>query len=83
MKIRIWWRFARICGNMNTMELLNRSKIIANFFLDGAKIIFGSLVVGAFAPNALGGRPSLLTIGFGILGTVFFLLIAEAASKRL
>lgn len=60
--------------------IMSRSTL-SSFFLDGAKIIFGSLVVGAFAPSAIGGRPSLLTISFGILGTVFFLFIAEAASK--
>lgn len=62
---------------------MSRAKIVTNFFLDGAKIIFGSLVVGAFAPNAFGGRQSILTVGLGILGTTLFLFIAEASSKRL
>ena len=64
------------------MESVNRSKIIADFFLDGAKILFGSLVVGAFIPGAVGEQPPYFTITSGIIFTVIFLVIADALARR-
>ena len=61
---------------------MSRSKIIANFFLDGAKIIFGSLVVGAFLPNAVGDQSQVFAVGIGIVFTIIFLGIADATAKR-
>ncbi|MBI3020179.1 MAG: hypothetical protein HYY60_02535 [Parcubacteria group bacterium] len=39
-----------------------------NFIVDGAKIIFGSLVVGIFAPSTAGEIPWLMFVA-GILFT--------------
>lgn len=61
---------------------MNRPKIFANFFLDGAKIIFGSLVVGAFLPSAIGDQPQFLVIGVGVVFTIIFLAIADAIAKK-
>lgn len=61
---------------------MNRPKVIANFFLDGAKIIFGSLVVGAFLPNAIGDQPRFFAVGIGVVFTIIFLAIADAIVKR-
>lgn len=55
------------------IEPTKRNAVIADFFLDGAKIIFGSLVVGAFVPGVTGGQPSWLNIGLGIFAAVVFL----------
>lgn len=51
------------------------SRVVMAFFLDGAKIIFGSLVVGVFVPSAAGARPWLTVLG-GIAMTAVFLMIA-------
>jgi len=67
---------------MNNMGLTKRSSIIADFFLDGAKIIFGSLVVGAFVPSASGMHLSWLAVGMGMVGVVAFLGIADGISKK-
>lgn len=64
------------------MESMKRNAVIADFFLDGAKILFGSLVVGAFVPGATGGNPSWLTVGIGILWILAFLAVATVARKR-
>lgn len=55
-------------------------KIIANFLLDGAKIIFGSLVVGAFVPSAA-GNISWITFTGGLLAIAVFLSLAANLSK--
>ncbi|MCD6539940.1 MAG: hypothetical protein J7K37_04485 [Candidatus Omnitrophica bacterium] len=55
--------------------------IICDFFLDGAKILFASLVVGAFIPSATGKIP-WLTFSIGIAITVSFLIIAIKLSKK-
>lgn len=60
---------------------MKKSGIIADFFLDGAKIIFGSLVVGAFVPSAVGSQLSWLSIGVGIFAAIVFLWIADALDK--
>jgi hypothetical protein len=57
------------------------SPTIANFFLDGAKIVFGSLVVGVFSPGGINKIP-WLTFGSGIILTIFFLSIASVISKK-
>lgn len=59
----------------------SRTKIISNFFLDGAKILFGSLVVGAFMPSAIELRPPYFTVGLGIVFTIIFFVIADALAK--
>lgn len=64
------------------MGIMNRSKIIANFFLDGAKIIFGSLVVGAFLPSAIDDQSRFFAASIGIIFTIIFLAIADAVVKR-
>lgn len=73
---------AKICAMVDSMELTRKSSIVADFFLDGAKIIFGSLVVGAFVPGATGGQASWLTIGIGILWIITFLIVANIARKK-
>lgn len=51
-------------------------RTLSNFFLDGAKIIFGALVVGLFAPTANRGVFPWLTFITGTTFTGFFLTIA-------
>lgn len=63
------------------MEQTKKSGIVADFFLDGAKIIFGSLVVGAFVPSAVGNGLSWLSIGVGIFAAIVFLWIADALNR--
>ena len=55
-------------------------KTISNFLLDGSKILFGSLVVGAFMPST-SGSISWVTITVGFISTVVFLSIAVRLSK--
>jgi len=62
------------------MPNLELAKTISNFLLDGAKIIFGSLVVGAFVPTAT-GNISWVTFASGLLVIVVFLLLATNLSK--
>lgn len=50
------------------MLMQEQLKVIANFLLDGAKIIFGSLVIGVFVPSATGSVP-WFTFLFGVLST--------------
>jgi len=53
---------------------------VSNFFVDGAKILFGSLVVGVFVPGASGKAPWLtFIIGVGV--TVVFLALAAKLAK--
>ena len=56
--------------------------IISNFFLDGAKIIFGSLVVGAFVKGALAPESQWATVGVGVALTIAFLFIANVFTKK-
>lgn len=55
-------------------------KVLSDFFLDGAKLIFASLVVGVFVPSAAGSVP-WLTFLIGIIMTILFLSIAVKLSK--
>lgn len=55
--------------------------VLAAFFLDGAKIIFGSLVVGIFVPGAI-SRVPWLTLATGMAMTVIFLAIAVTLAKK-
>lgn len=57
-------------------------RVVVNFFLDGAKILFGSLVVGAFVPSIAAAEISWLTITFGIIFTAIFFTIANAAAYK-
>jgi len=55
-------------------------RTFSEFFLDGAKIIFGSVVIGTFVPGA--GNPiSWLTFVLGAVATIFFLAISATISK--
>ena len=58
----------------------DKSNILSDFFLDGAKIIFASLVVGIFIPGA-SGKILWLTFAIGIIMTLLFLLISVKLSK--
>lgn len=57
-------------------------KVVANFFLDGAKIIFGSLVVGAFVPSIAAAQIPWSNITLGIVFTAAFFGIANAAAHK-
>ena len=59
----------------------NPSEVIGGFFLDGAKIIFASLVVGVFVPGAVQGVP-WVTLASGLVTTVVFLGIAIRLSTK-
>lgn len=50
-------------------------KTFSEFFLDGAKIIFGSIVVGAFVPSA-GNPVSWFTLFVGTIATILFLILS-------
>lgn len=64
------------------MYTVSPARIIANFFLDGAKIVFGSLVIGIFIPSAaLREFPWFVFLG-GITMTILFLFVAHMAEKR-
>lgn len=63
------------------MPIIKYMPILSNFFLDGAKIIFGSLVIGAFVPNLAIQSPQWITIGMGIILTTAFLAVAKVSSK--
>lgn len=57
----------------------------SEFFLDGAKIVFGSVVIGVFAPDTA-SPISWITFSGGIAATVFFLgasaIIADLREMR-
>ena len=55
-------------------------KTISNFLSDGAKIIFGSMVIGVFVPSASGAIP-WFTFIIGIILTASFLISAIILSK--
>ncbi len=59
-----------------------QSRIASNFFLDGAKIIFGSLVIGVFMPSAATPEFPWLTFLMGILATGAFLVFANATEEK-
>jgi len=73
-RIRVWY-----IGTMRPSEYL---KAFSEFFLDGAKIIFGSVVVGAFIPGT-GGPISWLTFVIGTLATISFLVVSATITIRL
>lgn len=56
-------------------------KTLANFCLDAAKIVFGSLVVGVFIPGTRGPFPWLTWL-MGIMATVAFIIITGLLSKK-
>ena len=55
-------------------------KVLANFLLDSAKIIFGSAVVGALVPGLSKGA-LWLTAVFGLIATIAFLTAAMRITK--
>ena len=50
----------RFCDTMCYMLAPEQVKVIVSFLLDGAKILFGSLVVGIFAPSVTRTSPKTL-----------------------
>ena len=62
--------------------MINQTGIISDFFLDGAKIIFGSLVVGVFLPGTAVREFSWLVFFSGVTLTAVFLLIAYVISRK-
>ena len=57
-------------------------RTFSEFFLDGSKIIFGSVVIGAFVPS-VSAPISWLTFLVGALATFFFLVISAAFSTKI
>ena len=55
-------------------------KVLSNFLLDTAKIIFGSLVVGVFVPTVTARIP-WVTVLVGLLATAVFLVFAMHVAK--
>ena len=62
------------------MKSEGQLKALANFFLDSAKIIFGSAVVSALLPSITGEIP-WLTVAFGMIATITFLMLAMRIIK--
>lgn len=62
------------------MKSEGQLKALADFFLDSAKIIFGSAVVSTLLPGITGEIP-WLTITFGIIATATFLILAMKIIK--
>lgn len=56
-------------------------EVVGGFFLDGAKIIFASLVVGVFVPGAARGVP-WFTLASGLVMTMLFLGIAVSLAPK-
>ena len=60
-----------------------RARILSNFFLDGAKIVFASLVVGVFVPGfELTNSRLWATFVFGSVSTAAFLYMAISIAKK-
>jgi hypothetical protein len=62
------------------MLIKDKSNIVSDFFLDTAKITFGSLVVGIFAPGATVKTP-LSTFFNGLVISIIFLTLAVKLEK--
>jgi hypothetical protein len=62
------------------MILKAKSDIVSDFFLDTAKITFGSLVVGIFAPGVTVKTP-LSTFFNGLVISIIFLILAAKLQK--
>ena len=58
----------------------NKKEVVSDFFLDGAKIIFASLVVGVFVPGVPGDIP-WVTFAVGVIVTLVFLFFAVKLAK--
>lgn len=56
-------------------------KVISEFFLDSAKIVFGSMVIGFFAPNVYGLVPWKSLAG-GLTATATLLILASITTKK-
>lgn len=63
------------------MRSKTQPHIISNFFLDGAKIIFGSLVIGVFLPNTTTPKFPFVTLIVGMAMTIVFLILAHTTEK--
>lgn len=55
-------------------------KVLANFLLDSAKIIFGSAVVSALVPGLSASAPWPTAV-FGLIATIAFLTAAMRITK--
>jgi len=53
--------------------------VFSNFFADGAKIIFGSLVIGVFAPGSAFSWKTFLS---GLFIAVLFLIFAVLPLRK-
>lgn len=62
------------------MTLDGQLKVLANFLLDSAKIVFGSAVVGTLIPGLNRGVP-WPTAFFGLIATIAFLATAMKITK--
>lgn len=58
-----------------------QSRVASNFFLDGAKIIFGSLVIGAFVPSFTAPEFPWSTFIAGAFMTTSFLIFANVTAE--
>lgn len=56
-------------------------RVLSNFFLDGAKIFFGSMVVGIFVPSTGIAKFPIATFIGGIAMAATFLAISTAIAK--
>ena len=64
------------------MKLEIHPRIVANFAVDSAKIVFGSLVIGVFVPSANALEFPSNTFLSGLIITVIFLVVANTAARK-
>ncbi|MDP3735597.1 MAG: hypothetical protein Q8R39_04185 [bacterium] len=57
------------------------AQVLSNFFADGAKIVFGSMVVGVLIQNGNVPAPTTTIISGSVL-TIFFLIVAVHLQKK-
>ncbi|MBU1913113.1 MAG: hypothetical protein KKB22_06260 [Candidatus Omnitrophica bacterium] len=62
------------------MILKDKSSVVSDFFLDSAKITFGSLVIGIFTPGVIIKTP-LSTFLNGLVISIIFLTLAVKLEK--
>lgn len=64
------------------MKLEIHPRVVADFALDSAKIVFGSLVIGVFVPSARIAEFPSITFVTGLIITVAFLVMANTAAHK-
>lgn len=64
------------------MRLKIHPRVVANFALDSAKIVFGSLVIGVFVPSARIAEFPSVTFITGLIITAAFLVMANTAAHQ-